>query len=227
MSDSLQSHGRRPARLLCAWWFSRQEYWSGLLWLPPGDRSNPEIKPRSPALQADSLPTVPPAGECVEECNYTTPCETHRKRPWCWERLKVGREGDDRGWDGWMTSLTQWTWLWASSRSWWWTGKPGMLQSMGSQRVGHDWATELNWCTTGGFPGGSDGKESTCIVGDLGSIPGLGRSPEGGHRNPLQHSCLENLPGQRNLVGYSPWGHKESYTTERLCTAYVQLVETA
>ena len=71
---------------------------------------------------------------------------THWKRPWCWERLKAGGEGDDRGWDGWMTSLTQWTWVWASSGSWWCTGKkPVVLQSMGSQRVRHDWATELNW----------------------------------------------------------------------------------
>ena len=70
---------------------------------------------------------------------------THLKRPWCWERLRVGGAGDDRGWDGWMASLTQWTWVWVNSRSWWWTGKPGVLQSMGSQRVGHDWATELNW----------------------------------------------------------------------------------
>ena len=66
------------------------------------------------------------------------------KRPWCWERLRAG-EGDDRGWDGWMVSLTQWTWVWVDSGSWWWTGRPGMLQFMGSQRVGHDWATELNW----------------------------------------------------------------------------------
>ena len=65
------------------------------------------------------------------------------KRLWCWERLKAGGEGDDRGWDGWMASLTPWTWVWASSRGWWWTGRPGVLQSMGSQRVGHDWATEL------------------------------------------------------------------------------------
>ena len=73
-------------------------------------------------------------------------CEkpTHWKRPWCWERVKVG-EGDDRGWDGWITSLTPWTWVCVNSRSWWWTGRPGVLQSMGSQRVGHDWATELNW----------------------------------------------------------------------------------
>ena len=65
------------------------------------------------------------------------------KRPWCWERLKAG-EGDDREWDGWMASLTQWTCIWVDSRSWWWTGRPGVLQSKGSQRVGHDWATELN-----------------------------------------------------------------------------------
>ena len=70
---------------------------------------------------------------------------THWKRPWCWERLKVAGEGDDRRQDGWMASPTQWTWVWVNSRSWWWTGRPGMLQSMGSQRVGHDWATELNW----------------------------------------------------------------------------------
>ena len=67
------------------------------------------------------------------------------KRSWCWERLKAGGEGDDRGWDGWMASLTQWTWIWVNSGSWWWTGRPGVLQSMGWKRVGHDWATELNW----------------------------------------------------------------------------------
>ena len=70
---------------------------------------------------------------------------TQWKKPWCWERLKAGGEGDDRGWDGWMASPTQWTWVWASSRSWWWTGKPGMLQSMGSQKVRHDWVTEKKW----------------------------------------------------------------------------------
>ena len=69
---------------------------------------------------------------------------THWKRPWCWARLKAGEEGYDRGWDGWMASLTRWTWVWASSGSWWRTGKPGMLQSMGLQKVGHDWVTELN-----------------------------------------------------------------------------------
>ena len=61
-----------------------------------------------------------------------------------WEGLKVEGEGDDRGWDGWMASLTQWTWIWVCSGSWWWTGRPDVLWSMGSQRVGHDWVTELN-----------------------------------------------------------------------------------
>ena len=78
-------------------------------------------------------------------------CEelTHWERLWCWERLKGGGEGDDRGWNGWMASLTRWTWFWASSGRWWWTGKPGVLQSMGLQKVGHDWVTELNWWTLG------------------------------------------------------------------------------
>ena len=74
-------------------------------------------------------------------------CEdpTHWKRPWCWERLKAG-EGDNRRCDGWMASLTQWTWVWASSGRWWRTGKPNVLQSMGSQRVRHDWVTEQQQC---------------------------------------------------------------------------------
>ena len=58
------------------------------------------------------------------------------------------RKGGDRGWDGWMASLTRWTWVWVSSGSWWWTERPGVLQSMGSQRAGHDWATELNYYPT-------------------------------------------------------------------------------
>ena len=72
-------------------------------------------------------------------------CEelTRLKRPWYWERLKAVGEGDDRGWEAWMASPTQWTWVWVNSGSWWWTGRPGVLQSMGLQRVGHDWATEL------------------------------------------------------------------------------------
>ena len=65
-------------------------------------------------------------------------------RPWCWERLRAGGEGDDRGWDGWMASPTQWTRVWVN-RSWWWTGRPDVLQSMELQRVKQYWATELNW----------------------------------------------------------------------------------
>ena len=65
-------------------------------------------------------------------------------KDWCWEGLGAGGEGDDRGWDGWMASRTRWTWVWVNSRRWWWTGRPGVLRLMGSQRVGHDSETELN-----------------------------------------------------------------------------------
>ena len=73
-------------------------------------------------------------------------CEelTHWKRLWCWEGLGAGGEGDDRGWNGWMALPTRWTWVWVNSGSWWWTGRPGVLRFTGSQRVGHDWVTELN-----------------------------------------------------------------------------------
>ena len=70
---------------------------------------------------------------------------THLKRPWCWERLRAGEEGDGRGWGGWMALLTQWTWVWVNSGSWWWTGKPGVLRFIWWQWVRHDWVTELNW----------------------------------------------------------------------------------
>ena len=66
-------------------------------------------------------------------------------KDWCLERLKAGWKGDDRWWDDWMASPTQSMWVWVNSRSWWWTGKPVMLQSKGSQIIGHDWATELIW----------------------------------------------------------------------------------
>jgi len=106
-------------------------------------------------------------------------CEelTHFKRPWCWERLKAEGEGDDGGWYGWMASPTQWTWVWADSGSWWWTERPGVLWSMGSQRVRHDWATELNWTGLRRYGSPVDccrGKGSGC------SRPGYGISPFGG-----------------------------------------------
>ena len=76
-----------------------------------------------------------------------TSCEelTHWKRPWCWEGLGAGGEGNNRGWGGWMASPTPWTWVWVNSRSWRWTGRPSLLRFMGLQRVGHNWVTELNW----------------------------------------------------------------------------------
>ena len=74
---------------------------------------------------------------------------SHCKRPWCWERLRAGGEKDDRGWDSWMASPAPQTWVWVHSRSWWWTGRSGVLQSMGSQRIRHNSTTELNWTFRG------------------------------------------------------------------------------
>ena len=84
---------------------------------------------------------------CWSSDTLATWCKepTRWKRPWCWERLRAGGEGDDRGWDGWMASLTQWKWVSVNSGSWWWTGRPGVLWFMGSQRVEHNLVTELNW----------------------------------------------------------------------------------
>ena len=76
------------------------------------------------------------------------------EKDWCWKGLGAGGEGYDRRWDDWMASLTRWTWVWVNSGSWWWTGRPGVLWFMGSQRVRHDWETELNW-----------GKKFSCILG--------------------------------------------------------------
>ena len=70
---------------------------------------------------------------------------THWKRLWCWEGLGAGGEVDDRGWDGWMASRTWWVWVWVNSGSWWWTVRPGLLRFVGSQSIGHDWATQLHW----------------------------------------------------------------------------------
>ena len=83
-------------------------------------------------------------------------------------KIEGGGEGDDRGWDGWMASPTEWTWVWVNSGSWWWTGRPGMLQSMGSQRVGYDWVTELNrilkWSTDQSHTDGMKGKPASWLV---------------------------------------------------------------
>ena len=111
-----------------------------------------------------------------------------------WRREEKGMTEDEMvGWHQWMESGT---WVWAGSGTWWWTGRPGMLQSMGSQRVRHDWATDLNhffW----GLPLWPSGKESTCNAGDAGSIPESEKSPGRGNSNLLQYSCLENSMERR------------------------------
>ena len=148
---------------------------------------------------------------------------THLKRPWCWERLKVGGEGDNRGWDGWMASPTQWTGV--NSGSWCWTGKPGMLQSMGLQIVGHDWATELNWTDTEWIEEEGCERDNSAVVGTErvkwgGWTPWplphlLGSRVAGGvaAKNPKKimfHTICETQ-GQKQchfqstIVGYSEW----------------------
>ena len=107
-----------------------------------------EIKPVHPKENQSRILIWRTDAEVENSVIWPPVCKelTHWKRPCCWERLKAGGEGDDRGWDGCMASPTRWTWVWVNSRSWWWTGRPGMLlQSMGSWRVRQDWATELNW----------------------------------------------------------------------------------
>ena len=104
--------------------------------------------------------------------------------------LGAGGEWDDRGWDGWMASLTRWTWVWVNSGRRWWTGRPGVLRFMESQRVGHDWATELNW--TERYLSGSVVKNLPANAGSSGLIPGWGRAPGGGNGNSLQYFCLGN-----------------------------------
>ena len=112
--------------------------WRRLLWVPwTARRSNQSIlKEISPGCSLEGLMLKLKIQYLATWCKELT----HWKRPWCWERLKAGGEGDDQRWDGWMVSPTQWSWVWVNSRSWRWAGRPGMLQSM--QRVRHDWATE-------------------------------------------------------------------------------------
>ena len=159
-------------------------------------------------------------------------CEklTHWKRPWCCERMKAGGEGGDRGWDGWMASPTRWTWVWASSGSWWWTGRPGVLQSTGSQRLGHDWVTELNcwgcFCFYSRWSWGSDWWTdlSSCKWQSLEAKPRpVGSKPHGLSRQPSASSGRLFCAGllalwTQTLVGPGPawrssvcWGPGNSW----------------
>ena len=117
--------------------------WRRLLWVPwTAVRSNQSIlKEISPGGSLERLMLKLK----LQYFGHLTWELTHWKRLLCWEGLGAGGEGNNRGWDGWMASPTQWTWVWVNSRSWWWTGRPGVLRFMGLQRVGHDWATKLNW----------------------------------------------------------------------------------
>jgi len=156
---------------------------------------------------------------------------THWKRLWCWEGLGAGREGDDRGWDGWMASPTWWTWVSVNSGSWWWTGRPGVLQFMGSQRVRHDWATDLIWSDlkrkcgerkhqSGGginiymllymaLPWWLTGiKKSACQCRRGRFNPWVGNILWRRKWQPTSVFLPGKLHEQRSLVGYSPWDHK-------------------
>ena len=120
--------------------------WRRLLRVPwTARRANQSIlKEISPGCSLEGLMLSWSFNPLAIWCEELTPW----KRPWCWERLKAGGEGDDRGWDGWMASPTRWTWVWASSGRWWRPWKPNMLQYKCLQRVGHNWATELNWISS-------------------------------------------------------------------------------
>ena len=191
--------------------FSRQAYWSGLPCPPPGDLPKPGIKPRFPALQMDSLPSEPPGKPFSEDAKlslgdrvlgeerialllYQVKGDTVGSFPW---KLcpNMGRYGEE--------FLEQWL-------------KDGVADKIECVQDLHS----LNWASGGlifmsssGSSHSSVGKESACDAWDLGSIPGLGRSPGGRTGNPLQYSCLENPHGQRRLAGYNPWGHKSQTLT--------------
>ena len=136
------------------WELDHKESWAlknGCFWIVVLEKTlespldSKEIQPVHPKGNQSWIFIWRTDAEAENSNTLATWCEelTHWKRPWCWERLKAGGEGDDREWDGWMASLTQWTWVWVDSGSWWWTGRPGMLWFMGWQRVGHEW-TELS-----------------------------------------------------------------------------------
>ena len=258
----LLPHRLWPARLLCPWDFSRQEYWSGLPFPSPGDLPIPGLEPWSPALQADSLPTEIPVKWIPVRVEWSASffhlsllfvygtmfrfysgnskvCKTHDAlSKYCLLKCKSDLELGE-----WLSLI--WCWrLWAISRS----------RLLGCSEI------KLQVYSIWYFPGSSVGKESACKAGDPGSIPGLGRSSGEGIGYPLQYSwtslvaqlvknCLQcgrsgfdpwvgKMPWRRERLPtpvfwprkfhglYSPWGHKESDTMERLSlyTLFVILI---
>ena len=141
--------------------------WRRLLRVPwTARRSNQSIlKEISPGCSLEGLMLKLNSNPLASWCEELI----HWKRPWCWEWLGAGGEGDDRGWDGWMASLTRWAWVWVNTRCWWWPGRPGVPRFMGLQRVGHDWVTELNWTELKGCLGIEEG-------GTISLCPGLSHS---------------------------------------------------
>ena len=150
---SNQSYGFFSSHV-CMWELDYKESWAPKNWCfwtmeleetleSPLDCK--EIQPVHPKEDQSWICIGRTDAEAETPNTLATWCEelTHVKRPWCWERLEAGGEGNNRGWDGWMASLTRWTWVWVSSMSWWWTGKPGMLQSMGVTEL--DTTERLNW----------------------------------------------------------------------------------
>ena len=161
---------------------------------------------------------------------------------WCWEGLGAEREGDNRGWDGWMASPTWWTWVSVNSGSWWWTRRPGVLRFMGSQKVGHDWATDLNWSepllsllSLGEVISDSPKLTWASLVAQ--TVKNLLAMWETWGQFLDREDSLEKemvttvvfLPGeshgQRSLAGYNPWGRKESDTAEWLILSFPKLTQ--
>ena len=121
----------------CFWTVALEKTLEGLL-------DSKEINPVNPKENQPWI-FVGRTGDEIEAPATWCKEPTHWKRLSYWEKLRARGEGDGRRWDGWMASLTQWTWVWVYSRSWWWTGRPGMLRLIWLQRVRHHWETELNW----------------------------------------------------------------------------------
>ena len=138
------SHTEVYLYVIASWYLLR----SMILEAVVSNSNNAVIQMQIPSFLSDHWRIVHWKDRCWSWNSNTlaTSCEepTHWKRPWCWEGLGAGGEGDVRWWDGWISSLTQWTWVWVDSWSWWWTGRPGLLWFMAWQRVRHDWVTELN-----------------------------------------------------------------------------------